>query len=108
MPDPIPAQLRRAICVYEAGKVRAARACCPDCRSVDCCVPAPVPAAPLPTQQPTQIQSDPKCQQALLAYITPDYDEIARISICPYNIVTGEREGREREGAVRREPAGLQ
>lgn len=46
VPDPIPPQLRRAICVYEAGK-------------------------------------------ALLAYITPDHDEIARISICPYNIVTG-------------------
>lgn len=46
VPDPIPAQLRKAICVYEAGK-------------------------------------------ALLAYMTPEYDEIARISICPYNIVTG-------------------
>jgi len=28
--------------------------------------------------------------QALLAYMTPEYDEIARVSICPYNIVTGE------------------
>jgi len=27
--------------------------------------------------------------KALIAYITPDYDEIARVSICPYNMVTG-------------------
>eukprot|EP00877_Chromochloris_zofingiensis_P008651 jgi/Chrzof1/4039/Cz13g18040.t1 len=27
--------------------------------------------------------------KALLAYITPEFDEIARVSICPYNIVTG-------------------
>jgi cell division protease FtsH len=29
--------------------------------------------------------------KALLAYITPEYDEIARVSVCPYNMVTGER-----------------
>lgn len=28
--------------------------------------------------------------KALIAYITPEYDEIARVSICPYNMVTGE------------------
>lgn len=27
--------------------------------------------------------------KALVAYITPEYDEIARVSICPYNMVTG-------------------
>jgi cell division protease FtsH len=27
--------------------------------------------------------------KALIAYITPEYDEIARVSICPYNMVTG-------------------
>ena len=27
--------------------------------------------------------------KALLAYITPDYDEVARVSVCPYNVVTG-------------------
>ena len=46
VPDPIPANLRKTIAVYEAGK-------------------------------------------ALLAYITPEYDEIARVSICPYNMITG-------------------
>lgn len=27
--------------------------------------------------------------KALVAYITPEYDEIARVSVCPYNMVTG-------------------
>jgi hypothetical protein len=27
--------------------------------------------------------------KALIAYITPEYDEIARVSVCPYNMVTG-------------------
>uniref|UniRef100_A0A383VS33 AAA+ ATPase domain-containing protein n=1 Tax=Tetradesmus obliquus TaxID=3088 RepID=A0A383VS33_TETOB len=27
--------------------------------------------------------------KALVAYITPEYDEIARVSICPYNMITG-------------------
>lgn len=27
--------------------------------------------------------------KALTAYITPEYDEIARVSICPYNMITG-------------------
>jgi len=27
--------------------------------------------------------------KALLAYITPEYDEIARVSVCPFNLVTG-------------------
>jgi ATP-dependent Zn protease len=27
--------------------------------------------------------------KALIAYITPEYDEIARVSICPYNMITG-------------------
>lgn len=30
--------------------------------------------------------------KALIAYITPEYDEIARVSICPYNMVTGAEE----------------
>lgn len=28
-------------------------------------------------------------QQALTAYITPEYEEVARVSVCPFNIVTG-------------------
>jgi ATP-dependent Zn protease len=31
--------------------------------------------------------------KALLAYITPEYDEIARVSICPYNMITGAARG---------------
>eukprot|EP00878_Enallax_costatus_P001473 GHUV01001624.1.p1 GENE.GHUV01001624.1~~GHUV01001624.1.p1 ORF type:complete len:977 (+),score=283.07 GHUV01001624.1:432-2933(+) len=27
--------------------------------------------------------------KALIAYVTPEYDEIARVSICPYNMITG-------------------
>lgn len=27
--------------------------------------------------------------KALAAYITPDYEAIARVSVCPYNVVTG-------------------
>jgi ATP-dependent Zn protease len=31
--------------------------------------------------------------KALVAYITPEYDEIARVSICPYNMITGGASG---------------
>lgn len=27
--------------------------------------------------------------KALLAYITPDFEEVARVSVCPFNIITG-------------------
>lgn len=45
-PDPIPYNLKRAVAVYEAGKV-------------------------------------------LMAYITPDFEEIARVSVCPFDVITG-------------------
>ena len=44
--DPIPYNLKRAVAVYEAGKV-------------------------------------------LMAYITPDFEEIARVSVCPFDVITG-------------------
>jgi hypothetical protein len=49
--------------------------------------------------------------KALIAYITPEFEDIARISICPYNMLTGgggeggEQEGWE-EGEEGREQAG--
>jgi hypothetical protein len=37
--------------------------------------------------------------KAMLAYITPEYDEIARVSVCPYNMVTGA--ARTQDGRLR-------
>ncbi|KAL6745073.1 P-loop containing nucleoside triphosphate hydrolase protein, partial [Haematococcus lacustris] len=50
---------------------------------VDTGLPTPIP------QSLRKAIANYEAARALIAYITPDYEEIARVSVCPANVITG-------------------